>query len=400
MVLLEKLLAAAERRAQDWASITLPLTPKRAPQYVSGNTLAEREAIHAVLSNAEAAGAVSLEWGRFEEARDLKRLRLMDADRLAEFLGQERVGVRLARIRETVRPVLEPASPWLRSVFDEAVARWQRGESAHRLKVDDLAEIVMLYRALDAVDREKHHGLDLRTFSARVLGDSKAMERLQGRIAAVLRAHLGLSDLNDAEVYAELGLEKYPQPLFLKGPLELSYGGKRLELEGVCPYLAVSPDGITEIASIGRPDYILVIENLTSYQRHVREVDDRGIVLYSGGFPGPTFRALLRRLDEHLDDGVPFFHWGDVDLGGLRIFARLADTLSGHALRPHLMQAVIPDLTGVRSFSRSEIGHLERMAAREGLAGDLAREWLTLGSGAREQEALEPRSPVGSMRAS
>ncbi len=396
MALLAKLLATAERRAEgSRVSITLPLTPNRAPEYVEGSALAEREAIHAVLANAAAAGAVTLEWGRFEEARDLKRLRLLDADRLAAFLGEERVGVRLARVREMVRPVLESASPWLRSVFEEAMARWQRGGRAHGLTVDDGAEITTLYQAVDAVDRGKHHGLDLRTFSARCLGDSKAMERLQSRIAAVLRSHLKLPDLNDAEVYAEIGLEKYPQPLFLKGPLELTYGGKRLELEGVGPYLAVSPDGITEIASAGSPDYVLVIENLTSYQRHVRELDDRGIVLYSGGFPGPTFRALLGRLDEHLDAGLPFFHWGDVDLGGLRIFARLADTLRRHALRPHLMQPAVSDLPSVRSFSRSEIGHLERMAALEGAAGDLAREWLALGSGAREQEALEPRSPDG-----
>ena len=48
----------------------------------------------------------------------------------------------------------------------------------------------------------------------------------------MLRSHLGLIDLNDADVYAELGLEKYPQPVFLKGPLTLSYGGKHLDLDG------------------------------------------------------------------------------------------------------------------------------------------------------------------------
>jgi len=211
----------------------------------------------------------------------------------------------------------------------------------------------------------------------------------------VFRSHLGLTDLNDAEVYVELGLEKYPQPVFLKGPVGLSYGGKRLDLDGIGPYLALSPDGIDAVAAVGRPDYVLVIENLTSYQRHVREVEDRGVVLYSAGFPGPAFRALLGRLDEDLDAAVPFFHWGDVDLGGLRIFARLAATLTHHALRPHLMQPAVPEHTGVRPFSASETRHLQRMAARSGVAGDLAREWLTRGSGVREQEVLEPRSPHG-----
>jgi len=391
--LLAKLLAAAERRAEAGASITLPLTATRAPEYVARNTVEEREAIHAVLANAADAGAITLEWGRFEETRDLKRLRLLDADRLAAFLGEERLAARLARVREVVRPVLETASPWLQGVFEDAAESWQRGGRASGLAVDDLAEVVTLYRALDAVDRGKHQRLDLRTFSARCLGDSKAMERLQSRIAAVLRSQLGLTDLNDAEVYAELGLEKYPQPVFLKGPVALSYGGKRLDLVGIGPYLALSPDGIDAVAAVGRPDYVLVIENLTSYQRHVREIDDRGVVLYSAGFPSPAFRALLGRLDEDLDAAVPFFHWGDVDLGGLRIFARLAAILTRHVLQPHLMQPAVPEHTGVRSFSASEIRHLQRMAARGGVAGDLARDWLTVGSGAREQEMLEPRNP-------
>ncbi len=90
-----------------------------------------------------------------------------------------------------------------------------------------------------------------------------------------------MPERHDAGVYAELGPENYPQPVFLKGPLRLSYGGERLELDGMRPYFAVSPDGIDAVACVGRPDYVLVIENLTSYQRHVREVDDRGIVLYS-----------------------------------------------------------------------------------------------------------------------
>jgi hypothetical protein len=392
--LLAKLLTTAERRAEDGRCVTLPLTPRRTPEYLACNTVVEREAIHATLANAAAAGAIALEWGRFEEATDLKRLRLLDVDRLAAFLGEDRLGVRLSRVRDAVGPVLESAAAWLQELFEDAATRWRRGDRAHGFTVDDVADIGALYRALDALDRGEHQGLDLRTFSARHLGDSKAMERLQSRIAAVFRSHLELIDLNDVEVYAELGLEKYPQPVFLKGPLTLSYGGKRLDLDGLRPYLALSPDRIDALGSVGQPDYVLVIENLTSYQRHVREVDDRGVVLYGAGFPGPSLRALLARLDGELAAAVSFFHWGDVDLGGLRIFARLAATLTRHCLQPHLMDPQVTGPIGVRPFSARETRYLQRMATRGGPAGELAHEWLVLGCGAGEQEVLEPRSPV------
>jgi len=392
--LLARLLAAAERREDEDAAATLPLTARRAPGYLAHNSLAEREAIHAVLANAQAAGAVQLEWGRFEEARDLKRLRLVDADRLAAFLGEERLDVRLARLHEAVRPVLERVPAWLQDDFDRAGVRWGRGALAHGLAVDDVGDVVTLYRALAAVDRGEHRGLDLRTFSVRRLDDSKAMERLQSRIAAVLRAHLGLDGLNDAEVYAELGLEKYPQPVFVKGPLRLGYSGRRLDLDGVRPYLALSPDGLEALETVGEPDYVLTVENLTSYQRHVREVDDRGVVLYSAGFPGPAFRVFLGRLDQNLGSGVPFFHWGDVDLGGLRIFARIAATLTHQTLRPHLMGPQDATEAGGRSFSGADRRQLERIAERGGPAGDLARDWLASGATPREQESQEPASPV------
>jgi hypothetical protein len=393
--LLARLLAAAERRDDDGAAVTLPLTPRRAPGYLAHNTLAEREAIQAVLANAQAAGAVRLEWGRFEEARDLKRLRLVDADRLAAFLGEERLEVRLARLREAAVPVLGQAPAWLQEDFDRATVRWGRGASARGLAVDDVGEVVTLYRALAAADRGEHRGLDLRTFSVRCLDDSKAMERLQSRIAAVLRAHLGLDGLNDAEVYAELGLEKYPQPVFVKGPLRLGYSGRRLDLDRVRPYLALSPDGVHAFETVTEPDYVLTVENLTSYQRHVREIDDRGIVLYSAGFPGLAFRAFLLRLDEALGPGIPFFHWGDVDVGGLRLFARIAATLVHHSVRPHLMGPPYGGDFHGRSFSSTDKRRIERVAGRTDPTGDLARQWLVSNTGPWEQEEQDPESPMG-----
>ena len=391
--LLTKLLAAAERRRHKGPPVTLPLTPKRAPDYFAHTDLDTRETIHAVLVNAQAAGAVRLEWGRFEETRDLKRLRLTDADRLAVFLGVERLEVRLARLREAIRPVIDSAPRWLQDNFEEATVRWGRGAKAHGLAVHEVVEIVKLFRAIAAVDRGAHIGLDLRTFSVRCLEESKAMERLQNRIASVFRAHLDLGDLDDAEIYAELGLEKYSPPVFLKGPVRFGYGGRCVDLNDVRPYLALSPDVVDALETVIKPDYVLTIENLTSFQRHVREIDDRGIVLYCGGFPGPAFRAFLLRLDEALDPEISFLHWGDVDVGGLRIFVRIAATLVNHRLRPHLMAPTCDgDLQG-GSFSSTEKRRIKRVADGGGPAGDLARHWLAHDFGPREQEEQDPECP-------
>lgn len=80
--LLRKLLARAEKRS----SAVLVISEHHARQYFAVTDPSERDVIHAVPANAASAGAVELEWGRFEAAQDLKRVRLLDADRLAALL--------------------------------------------------------------------------------------------------------------------------------------------------------------------------------------------------------------------------------------------------------------------------------------------------------------------------
>lgn len=286
-------------------------------------------------------------------------------------------------------PLLSDAPEWLREQATAIHERWRIGERPGGLGTEDADGIVLLYRALAAVARDEHRGLDLRRFSARALNDSKAMERMRGHFARIWCDAHGL-DLDPEELYAELGLEKFPQPVFVKGPLSLRLGGHGIDVDRVRPFLAVSPDAV-EAMQVRSPAYVLTIENLASFQRHVREIDDDGIVLYCAGFPSPAFRAFLARLDATVADEVPFFHWGDVDLGGLRIFARIAGTLARRRLRPHLMTPAEGQGT---PFSQRDRLILERMRESGGAAGELAAAWLDAGIGTVEQEAVDPSGPM------
>lgn len=382
--LLAKVLACAERGGRE----ALPVTPRYAPEYFSAADPVERDALHAALLNAQTAGAVELEWGRFEETRDLKRIRLRDADRLASFLGKARAAELVDGLDRRLAPILAGAPAWLQASASSARDRWRRGEKACGLGPEDVDEIVTLYRALIAVGREEHRGLDLRRFSVRALGDSKAMERIRARFCRVWREAHDL-DLEPEELYAELGLEKFPQPVFIKGPVSVRINGAWLDVGAIRPFLALSPDAI-EGLQCRCPRYVLTVENLASYQRHVREIADEGIILFCSGFPSPAFRSFLSRLDQVLDDAVPFFHWGDRDVGGLRILDRLAICLSRHTLRPHLMAA--SNLDG-HPFSEGDIARLQRMARQGSIAAKLAAGWLASAGAAVEQEAQDPAQP-------
>jgi len=102
------------------------------------------------------------------------------------------------------------------------------------------------------------------------------------------------------------------------------------------PFVGLPPDWTDRVAVVGTPAYVLTIENLASFNRHAREVDDDGLIVLSNGFPGRATLGFLKHLDRLLPATVPFFHWGDVDRGGLRILRHLSEALS-RPLVPHRM---------------------------------------------------------------
>ena len=385
--LLLKLLAQTERGGRE----TLPITERSARDYFAVRDLVGRDAVHADLANAEAAGCIRLEWGRGTAAQDLVRLRLCDADRLAEWLGVPRASESVGRISELLDPLLADAPPWLRDAYDAAKDQWGRGQSAFRVEVTDSATALELFRTALAIDREEQRGLDLRRFSARLLGDSKAIERQLGRLADLLRRNPEWEALDeDRDLFRVIGLEKFPQPLLLKGPLSIRVEGRVLDIGGAAPYLGLSPDCVESVEPTGPVAYLLTVENLASFQRHVREVCDSGLVIYTAGFPGPDLIRVLQHIDLALPAHCPFFHWGDRDIGGLRIFAQLAGALSRHGLQPHRMDEPGDDGTG---FTASERRTLEALAARPDPTGTLARRWLDANLGPLEQEWLDPVQP-------
>jgi hypothetical protein len=385
--LLLKLLAQAERGGR----ATLPINARSAKDYFAVADLAGRDRIHAALANAEMADAVVLDWGTGAAAQDLLRLRLKDADRLAAWLGVPRAASHAGSIEANLSPLLAGFPEWLREAYDEALARWNKGLAAFRVPVDDVTGAINLFRVALAVNDGEQNDLDLRRFSARLLGDSKAVEGMLGKLAELLRRNPEWSQLEEnAELFRALGLEKFPPPLLVKGPLRIAYGESDWDISPLRPFVGLSPDQVHDLGAVRPAPYLLTVENLASFQRHAREIEDEGIVIYTAGFPAPSLIQLLQRLDRRLPLACPFWHWGDRDIGGLRILAKLSTSLSVHSVQPHLMehrrQAESP-------FTKSDQQKLGRYAGETGSAGRLASTWLDMQAGPMEQETLDPQAP-------
>jgi hypothetical protein len=118
------------------------------------------------------------------------------------------------------------------------------------------------------------------------------------------------------------------QAVYVYGPFSFSIRGRRIDGQWSLPWLALTRDTVSEMTALSiTGEQLLTIENLTAFEEAVREGLPPGtIALYTGGFPGALEMAVLKQF---IDAGIRSInHWGDMDLGGLRIFRYLKETLN------------------------------------------------------------------------
>lgn len=193
--------------------------------------------------------------------------------------------------------------------------------------------------------------------------------------------------LDDMDVLASLGVVRFAQPLLLGGAIVM---------DGVvlprAPFHGFPADEVHRL-SVEGATYVLLVENYASFVRHCREVNATGdgLVIYTGGFPARAVLTAILRLLGPLQ--CPVYHWGDLDLGGLRIFVHLERAIAslGIGLSPHLMSAELLERHGAPSERRVP-------AIPDMLSGTaIASLWSFMSALPRpmelEQEELDPVRP-------
>jgi len=340
------------------------------------------DACHKLLVEARRGGAVDLIFGKGFQAHVVRRVGVADADRLAAFLGEPRYAVRLSAMDAALADVVAGGEPWVADVLDHCRKRWARGEPAFGLQPGDVEAARETLQILRAIAEDRHRGRDARSFSVDVTGRSKALEERRQHVVAGLRRIFSIDDaIGAGEVLEAVGFAKFHQPILIRAELEI--GGAIMRM---CPYVGLPPEFVSDLSlRRGFAPYVIGIENLTSFNRYVREIDDGGVVIYTGGFPSRPVLSTIKRLATCTS---AVWHWGDIDPGGIRIFRTIERVVPG--LRPHMM-----DRATARALGREVAGDTSlSVAAFEGSAIAGIAEFL---SGERtwmlEQEAVHPVSP-------
>lgn len=356
-------------------------------------TVDQRDAFDEALEELERCGGVELiRSGRGSE-RVVTGVRLRDASATYSHVARrpavQQVGNALEGLRERLG-----GEPEVAPMLDATAAAWSRGVSfggAAKNDVRTLEQVILLAqavhaRSLDATAAE----VDFRTFSRLSVGDSKALERNVRAVSSAVQRLFGREHaapgIEPEEFLGTIGIRRLPQPVLLAGPVNLC-GEPMPKL----PFFGVPAESADLIQLARRPDYVITIENYTSFVRYVREVasGDDGLVVFSGGFPSRPTLNVIARLAEAAN--VPTYHWGDMDAGGVRIFHHIERRVAavGVELRPHMMDAVLLRRVGVPvadasrqtgDTSGSALANLAQLIRETGLV--------------HEQEELGPRSPM------
>src|SRR5262245_9735604 len=336
-------------------------------------------------------GAVELRRGKRERRHLIDRVTVKDPFILADHLGRAPSSVTAQQVKEALLLAASASEAWVGSVLDEMTARWARGENAFRLSSADIDGAREFLTLLAAISKDRARGLDGRTFSLKAAGDTKAFDRHAGRIAVALAAHFGEPGLRAADVWERIGLERFSHPVHIKGCIIAEDENGILVHGRAEPFASFHPEMRPLMKLCGQPAALLTIENYASFNRYVREINDGALVVYTGGFASTGVLELLKSILLMLDEKVPYFHWGDVDPGSLRIFRFIEENLP-RAPRPHLMNRTLVETYG-RDATRDPT--LVSIAGSNSALAALAA-WLAEGPNIKhlEQEALDPISPL------
>jgi hypothetical protein len=227
----------------------------------------------------------------------------------------------------------KPNEGWFRKFVLWAIQQIEEYKIPIPLSLSDIEMSRDLLLALSAI-ATLHQPMLERILSSELFGDSKRLEQMRGAIVSVLRIHASDTSLDredDWQLLQAHNVFRPPEYVPIAGTLSLVFAdatqnvieGRTLHLDATLPSIALSED-ILRTASISSWDArtLVTIENLTSFGEFLLIRPVHIMAIFTSGFASPALISFLHRLRVAYPH-VPFFHWGDIDVGGLGILAHL-----------------------------------------------------------------------------
>jgi hypothetical protein len=363
-----------------------------APDY-AGMDADDETRFHQAANLAAASGAIRIDMCKQPDEHLIKALRLIDPGKLYDYTGRVRRLDEAKAAWAKAEAQLKRLPEWLEAERTQAITAWSQHRSWRGLEIGDAAKAGHALMLAAALEDGVTPGTPYQMFSAAHAGDSKALRRSELVVSGILRAYRGMEAVKEGEEsLAAFGIVSLPDPILIRGPF--SAGNPPQSLAASKVYAAVTPPNADTIAWAGDAPYVLTIENKASFNAYVRAIADGGAVIFTGGFPSAPAIAIMKRIAAG-NAGIPWFHWGDIDSGGIRIFEFLERVVcrpAGIELEPHLMDEALAREYGQKPKSR--VSDIKRVAETNSAVAPLARFLISPEARILEQELTKPTSPL------
>lgn len=391
--ILHILLDRAER-PQRQRVVRVRLDESHFPDYWDQHDVRERLEANAALLELERLGLVRLHWQKFEEKNWLSAVDLVS----------EQLGSIYAVLRRTPRTQQEtalrnllaeqtPVPGWHADFLNWVKAQLSKSLSIAPLDFQDSKKNANLLLAISTIAQLEEPVLE-RILSIRLFNDSKRLETLLDAILLVLRRHDPDASLYGKDMNALLlahHVARVPEHILIAGPLVLQTKDACLDTAPFKPSVGISAATFHNATSIScAARQVLTIENATSFSELAAIGPEMTLLVFTSGFASPAILTLLRTL-QRAHPYLKFFHWGDIDVGGLRILEHLRRHIS--PILPLGMDTTIfqEHLAFGQTLTKEELNGLRKLRDHTSIKDCVPLIEMMIFAGKKlEQEAVRP----------
>ena len=255
------------------------------------------------------------------------------AKREPKFVLADKKVKRLRAFQEQVQ------SEWIKQYYQDCMEEAERskGKKKSQEKHDEVKKTrleeekteELIFKCLSGIERLQTP-MYLRLFSSSCLGGSKIFEeKLEAKILSIAKKYhpFVVEDMDKYRILEQLYLDTYSQRLELKGDLKIFLDGEMIDLS-LYKYGTILNSETLKKAVVAKEQSVKKIITVENKANFVSMPYEEGtLILFSHGFFSPLERDFLKQLEAVLKDRVAYFHTGDLDYGGIRIFKHIREQI-------------------------------------------------------------------------